>query len=150
MHFVEGHVIATIYSNCNIDFWDIKDLSNIEFIKRRDAHSGPILSITNTSVGSYITGSEDGTLCLWNIDSKGDQTLVELKKKRVVNSDVNSSERIILDAVAVSQIHGQVALGDNQGFIKLYSLKDLAEEGQYNSRNLRIKIIEFAGIYMQV
>jgi len=147
VHGVEEHVLALMYSNHNIDFWDIKDLSNIKFIKRRDAHSGPIISVSNTHTDSVFTCSEDGTICLWDIETKDDQTLVGLKKRLVTNSDVHSSKYITSDAVAVCRIHGKVALGDNLGMITLYNLNDPTEEFQNYFHNSGIRIISFSGSF---
>lgn len=141
LHLVKENVIAIIYSNRNIDFWDISDISNLKVIKRRDAHSGPILSLSMSSDDSVLTNSKDGTLCVWEIENKDNQPLIGLRKKLMFHT-----ERSVV--VEASRIHGLVVYGNEEGIIKLLKEKDLSEEYKLDSHNSAIKSIKFTGNYL--
>lgn len=143
LHLVKENVVAIIYSNHNIDFWDISDVSNLKLVKRRNDHSGSILSVNCSSDNSILTNSKDGALCLWDVENQDNQTLINLRKKTVLSTTKKSvtSESV----VEISGIHGLISYGDNDGLIILLKETDLTEELKFDSHNSGIKMIKFSG-----
>ena len=140
MHHVKEFIIAVIYSNHLIEFWDAREVKNIYLLKRFHSHSDSILYVSRLSNTSAVTYSRDGTIGMWNVQNTLEGSLIEMEKSIFVEQISSQS------AFAVSSLHGIIVIGDSLGLLTIYKLDGLIKEVSIQAHESAITYIIISGM----
>ena len=105
--WISDHVIAIGLENGKIILWDVLEAKQITLL---DEHTGPVNSLAITNDGNLISGSGDGRVLIWNMETGRPQAVFHEYLQQSVT-------------VVTPPLNGYVASGTDDGHIIVWDLE---------------------------